>query len=182
VLDAYVADFLFAAASDAGGIDGQLRLVAETRADRVRADVEAVWEPHSVPAPARELCAQGAAGADTLWRYWSVAIEPHWREIRAVLEDDVAYRAGCAALRTRSSRHLLGSGFADPDTLCRARPGRAEPGRAALGRAALGRAALGRAALGRAAPGRAALGRSRANARGSISFPRAFALDRRTCP
>jgi hypothetical protein len=30
VLDAYVADFLFAAASDAGGIDGQLRLVAET--------------------------------------------------------------------------------------------------------------------------------------------------------
>jgi hypothetical protein len=118
VLDAYVADFLFAAASDAGGIDGQLRLVAETRADRVRADVEAVWEPHSVPAPARELCAQGAAEADTLWRYWSVAIEPHWREIRAVLEDDVAYRAGCAAptnaviqtpfgVRVRRPRHPL---------------------------------------------------------------------------
>lgn len=95
---AYVADFLFEAASDAGGIDDQLRLVAETRADRIRADVEAVWEPRSVPAPARELLAEGAAGArrlaDTLWRYWSVAIEPHWREIRAVLEDDVAYRAG----------------------------------------------------------------------------------------
>jgi DNA-binding transcriptional ArsR family regulator len=95
---AYVADFLFAAASDAGGIDDQLRLVAGTQADRIRADVEAVWEPHSVPAPAREMLAEGAAGArrlaDALWRYWSVAIEPHWREIRAVLEDDVAYRAG----------------------------------------------------------------------------------------
>jgi DNA-binding transcriptional ArsR family regulator len=95
---AYVADFLFAAASDAGGIDDQLRLVAETPVARIRADVEAVWERESVPAPARELLAEGAAGArrlaDTLWRYWSVALEPHWREIRAVLEDDVAYRAG----------------------------------------------------------------------------------------
>ncbi|MCW6003299.1 helix-turn-helix domain-containing protein [Micromonospora sp. CPCC 205371] len=95
---AYVADFLFAAATDASAIDEQLRLVAETPPARLRADVEAVWERESVPAPARELCAEGTAGArrlaDTLWRYWSVAIEPHWREIRAVLEDDVAYRAG----------------------------------------------------------------------------------------
>jgi DNA-binding transcriptional ArsR family regulator len=95
---AYVADFLFAAASDASAIDDQLRLVAETPADRIRADVAAVWERRPVPAPARELIAAGPAGgrrlADTLWRYWSVAIEPHWREIRAVLEDDVAYRAG----------------------------------------------------------------------------------------
>ncbi|GLH99401.1 ArsR/SmtB family transcription factor [Phytohabitans aurantiacus] len=95
---AYVADFLFAAASDPGGIDAQLRLVAETPADRVRADVEAVWGPEPVPPPARELLAEGAAGArrlaDTLWRYWSAALEPHWREIRSVLEDDLAWRAG----------------------------------------------------------------------------------------
>ncbi|MEJ3746880.1 DUF5937 family protein [Actinomycetes bacterium KLBMP 9797] len=95
---AFVADFLFAAATDASAIDDQLRLVAETPAARIRADVAAVWERESVPAPARELCAEGTAGArrlaDTLWRYWSVAIEPHWREIRAVLEDDLAYRAG----------------------------------------------------------------------------------------
>ena len=49
-------------------------------------------------APAQAVIAEGAAGArrlaDELWRYWSVAIEPHWRELRAVLEDDVAYRAG----------------------------------------------------------------------------------------
>ncbi len=32
--------------------------------------------------------------ADVMYDYWAVAIEPHWASIRAVLEDDVAYRAG----------------------------------------------------------------------------------------
>ncbi|BCL12550.1 ArsR/SmtB family transcription factor [Micromonospora sagamiensis] len=95
---AYVADFLFVAATDAGTIDDQLRLVAESPAAEVRADLAAVWGREPMPAPARALAAEGAAGArrlaDALWRYWSVAIEPHWRELRAVLEDDVAYRAG----------------------------------------------------------------------------------------
>lgn len=93
----YVADFLFSAASHAGGVEEQLALVAGSDMAGIRADVEAAWGPEPVPAPARELLGEGAAGAqrlaDALWRYWSVAIEPHWPELRAVLEDDVAYRA-----------------------------------------------------------------------------------------
>lgn len=95
---AFVADFLFAAASRADSIDNQVELVAATPAAEIRADLEAVWEGEPVPAAARELVAAGAVGArrlaEALWRYWSVAIEPSWREIRAVLEDDLAYRAG----------------------------------------------------------------------------------------
>jgi DNA-binding transcriptional ArsR family regulator len=94
----YVADFLFTAASNAGTLDEQLRSVAESPAPGIRADLEALWERASMPAPARLLLADGTAGvrrlAETLWQYWSVAIEPHWRELRAVLDDDVAYRAG----------------------------------------------------------------------------------------
>lgn len=94
---AYLADFLFAAAGRPGGIDGQLQVVAESPVAVIRADLEAVWGRDAVPAPARALLAEGAAGArrlaDTLWQYWSVAIAPHWRDLRAVLEDDVAYRA-----------------------------------------------------------------------------------------
>jgi DNA-binding transcriptional ArsR family regulator len=94
----YVADFLFAAASDADSLDEQLRAVAETPIPEIRADLAALWASAPMPAPARLLLAEGPAGArrlaDTLWRYWSVAIEPHWRQLRAVLDDDVAYRAG----------------------------------------------------------------------------------------
>jgi DNA-binding transcriptional ArsR family regulator len=94
---AYVADFLFSAASHPGGIEEQLRLVAEADVAGIRADVEAVWGRQPVPAPARDLVAEGAGGArrlaDVLWRYWTVAIEPHWQQVRAVLEDDLAYRA-----------------------------------------------------------------------------------------
>ncbi|MEH1127805.1 ArsR/SmtB family transcription factor [Micromonospora sp. CPCC 206061] len=95
--NAYVADFLFSAASHPGGIDEQLRLVAQADVAEIRADVAAAWGRDPIPAPARDLVAEGAAGArrlaDSLWRYWSVAIEPHWQQLRAVLEDDVAYRA-----------------------------------------------------------------------------------------
>lgn len=92
-----VADFLFSSASHPGGIDEQLRLVAETDAAEIRADLAAVWGRDTMPAPAQHLVAEGAAGArrlaDTLWRYWSAAIAPHWQQLHAVLEDDVAYRA-----------------------------------------------------------------------------------------
>ena len=32
--------------------------------------------------------------ADVVYDYWTVAVEPYWPSIRAVLEDDVAFRAG----------------------------------------------------------------------------------------
>ncbi|MGN9911222.1 DUF5937 family protein [Phytohabitans sp. LJ34] len=95
---AYVADFLFRAASQGAGVDGQLRLVAESDPAAVRHELEAVWRGRPMPEPARALIGEGAAGArrlaDVLWGYWSAAIEPHWRHLHAVLRDDVAYRAG----------------------------------------------------------------------------------------
>jgi DNA-binding transcriptional ArsR family regulator len=95
---AYVADFLFSAASHDGGMEEQLRLLAESDPAAIRADLDAVWQRQPIPRPARDLVDDGAAGArrlaDALWRYWSVAIEPHWRHLHAVLRDDVAYRAG----------------------------------------------------------------------------------------
>lgn len=93
-----IADFLFVGAADpTTTIESQLRLVAEFPPDRLRADLEAVWRDTPLPPAVRQLLTEGSAGArrlaDTLWQYWRVAIEPHWRQIRAVLDDDVAYRA-----------------------------------------------------------------------------------------
>jgi DNA-binding transcriptional ArsR family regulator len=93
-----IADFLFSGAVDpTTTIDQQLRLVAELPADQLAQEIEAVWRAESIPPRARELMGQGQDGprylAEALWHYWSVTIEPHWRAMRAVLDDDVAYRA-----------------------------------------------------------------------------------------
>lgn len=95
----FVASFLFAGASDrATSIEQQLSLLAEMPAEVMRKDLEDVWRGDQMPLAAQNLVAQGAAGprclAEALWRYWSVAIEPHWQVMRAVLDDDVAHRAG----------------------------------------------------------------------------------------
>ena len=92
-----IADFLLAGAVDpTTTIEQQLRLVAELPADYLAAEIEAVWEDERMPPRARELIVSAAGPrrlADALRRYWSVAIEPHWRAMRAVLDDDVAHRA-----------------------------------------------------------------------------------------
>src|SRR6266540_4104075 len=93
----HVASFLLGGATDpATTIEQQLKLVADCPADRLRADLEVVWHGDLPPA-AEQLVADGASGArhlaDALWQYWGVAIEPHWRQIRAVLDADIAYRA-----------------------------------------------------------------------------------------
>ncbi|MEV6106463.1 DUF5937 family protein [Streptomyces sp. NPDC051940] len=92
----YVADFLFAAAARPGTIDVQLQAVAATDPATVRADLAAVYGREPVPRAAAAV--QGVGGArrlaDALGCYWEVAIEPYWPRLRAVLEDDVAYRAG----------------------------------------------------------------------------------------
>jgi DNA-binding transcriptional ArsR family regulator len=93
-----IGDFLLGGAVDpTTTIEQQLRLVADLPPDYLAAEIEAVWQDEPVPPRARELVAQGAAGprclADALRRYWSVALEPHWHTIRAVLDDDVAHRA-----------------------------------------------------------------------------------------
>jgi DNA-binding transcriptional ArsR family regulator len=93
----FIADFLFVGAIDtATRIEDQLKLVAETPVSALRSDVEAVWQGEPV-APAARTVLDDPAGpgrlAEALWEYWSVAIEPHWRSMRAVLDDEVAYRA-----------------------------------------------------------------------------------------
>lgn len=51
-----------------------------------------------MPPRARELIRSGAAGparlANVVEQYWDVAIAPYWPDMRAVLDDDVAFRAG----------------------------------------------------------------------------------------
>ena len=105
-----VASFLLSGAADAAtSIDQQLRLVADYPSEQLRQDLDVVWGGEQLPEPARQLLADGPAGArrlaDALGRYWTVAIEPHWRQIRAVLDADVAYRA--ARLATGGIAGLL---------------------------------------------------------------------------
>jgi DNA-binding transcriptional ArsR family regulator len=94
-----IADFLF------GGpprvrFDEQVRDIAECEPDRMRADLLSAWRG-GPPLVVRELLADPSAGArriaDELHRYWSLAIEPFWWRIQAVLRADVAYRANRVA-------------------------------------------------------------------------------------
>jgi DNA-binding transcriptional ArsR family regulator len=77
-------------------IEDQLKLLAECPPDVLRDDLRVVWEGQPPPV-VEQLIAEGVAGCrrltDALWSYWSLAIEPHWPRIRAVLDADVAYRA-----------------------------------------------------------------------------------------
>ncbi len=94
----YLASFFLSGAADAAtSIEQQLQLLALCPLDVFRAELETAWRGETMAPPAQQLLAEGAAGprrlADALWQYWSVAIEPHWGQIRAVLDGDVAYRA-----------------------------------------------------------------------------------------
>jgi hypothetical protein len=55
-----------------------------------------VWHGGPPPARASDLLDQDGPRrlADVLFDYWTAAIEPHWPAMRAVLDEDVAYRAG----------------------------------------------------------------------------------------
>jgi DNA-binding transcriptional ArsR family regulator len=94
-----IPDFLFAGTTDTGTtIDQQLARVSAMAPEHLADEVAAVWGGEQMPPPAVELMASGSAGparlADALGAYWSVAIEPQWPAIRAILDDDVAFRAG----------------------------------------------------------------------------------------
>jgi hypothetical protein len=95
---AFLPDFLFAGAPDpTTTIEQQLAGVAEMPAEQLRDELTTVWTGRSIPAAARQLGADGAAGsrrlADALWEYWQLALEAHWPRIRSALDDDVSYRA-----------------------------------------------------------------------------------------
>jgi DNA-binding transcriptional ArsR family regulator len=87
--------FLFPATTSLT-VEEQLRDVAGTSAELVRAELKGTWAGQPMPSAARSVISDGPAGAgriaDALWDYWSIAIEPHWGQIRAALEDDLAHR------------------------------------------------------------------------------------------
>ncbi|HEX6578666.1 MAG TPA: DUF5937 family protein [Jiangellaceae bacterium] len=106
----YIADFLLPGATyPARTITGQLEKLAGLPADRIRGDIEDAWHGQPPPVRVQQLAATGSAGpallAEALSAYWTVAIEPYWRDMRAVLDDDVAFRA--AALTRSGLREVL---------------------------------------------------------------------------
>jgi DNA-binding transcriptional ArsR family regulator len=102
----HVASFLLTGASEpATSIDAQLALVARLPRKRLAADLEVVWRGE-LPGPTRRVLLNGAGPriAEALWQYWKVAVAPYWPKIRALLDADVAYRAGRLA---RGGIHAL---------------------------------------------------------------------------
>jgi DNA-binding transcriptional ArsR family regulator len=77
-------------------IASQLAQVRATGPDKVRMDVLAVYGPAALPPCLSELI-EDPAGlrervAGALERYWSLAIAPHWPQIRTRLEADLLHR------------------------------------------------------------------------------------------
>jgi len=89
--------FFLGAEDTATTMDEQLRKVAQYPPDFLKADLEEVWRDGRAPPAVARLVADGAAGVDRLVedlrRFWQAAIDPHWAQIRAVLDGDVAHRA-----------------------------------------------------------------------------------------
>jgi DNA-binding transcriptional ArsR family regulator len=83
--------------SGANTIERQLRLLADWPPSQLRAELESVWQGLPMPAAARQVIADGRPGARrvamALGTYWNAAIAPHWDQMRAVLDADIAYRA-----------------------------------------------------------------------------------------
>jgi DNA-binding transcriptional ArsR family regulator len=94
-----IANFLLGGTTDAAtSIEQQLKLITDCPPEQLNADLEGVWRGDQMPPAARQLIAEGPSGgrrlADALWQYWQAGIEPYWRQIRALLDADVAHRAG----------------------------------------------------------------------------------------
>lgn len=84
----------------APSLDDELALVRRSAPDVVRRDLLAAYEPYPLPAVLDEATADDAGTAvfvdtvcDLLQQYWTVALEPSWRQLRLVLEADMTYRA-----------------------------------------------------------------------------------------
>jgi DNA-binding transcriptional ArsR family regulator len=86
----------------AASIEHQLRLAAQWPPGQLRAELEAVWCGRPMAPAAREVIADGPAGARrvaaALAAYWDTVIAPHWNRMRALLEADIAHHARHAAL------------------------------------------------------------------------------------
>ena len=79
-------------------IEAQLRTVAEMPPGELARELRKVWPDGRAPDPVRSMMDGHRDGperlAEAFWGYWSVAVAPYWERVRAVLDEDVAYRAG----------------------------------------------------------------------------------------
>lgn len=77
-------------------IEQELNDVAAVPPALVRRELEMTWSGGPIPSAARSVISDGSAGpgriANALWDYWSIALEPYWAQIRAVLDDDLAHK------------------------------------------------------------------------------------------
>lgn len=83
--------------NEANTIERQLQLLADTPPDLLRAELEGVWRGIPMPDAARQVIADGPAGArrvaQALGAYWNAVIAPYWEQMQAVLDAELAYRA-----------------------------------------------------------------------------------------
>lgn len=81
----------------ANTIEHQLQLLAAWPPGMLRAELENLWRGLPMPVAARQVIADGPAGARrvamALGTYWNAVIAPHWDQMRAVLDAEIAYRA-----------------------------------------------------------------------------------------
>lgn len=77
------------------GIEAELAVLADTPAQRVRAELDRLPQPW--PPLVAELYADPEAGLARLvaeiLAYWAVAVEPHWDRIERLTEGEILYRA-----------------------------------------------------------------------------------------
>ena len=85
---------------DLGGpptIEHLLKLVANWPPKLLRAELESVWQGLPMPDAARQVIADGPAGARrvaaALAAYWEAVMAPDWEHMRAVIDAEIAYRA-----------------------------------------------------------------------------------------
>ncbi|HLI43900.1 MAG TPA: DUF5937 family protein [Acidimicrobiales bacterium] len=78
-------------------IEIQLDQVRAMDHGQLRDQLVRVWNGCPLPAAATAMLRDRHGAellADHLHRYWEVAIDPYWEQIRAVLDADIAYRTG----------------------------------------------------------------------------------------
>lgn len=97
--DRLIANFFFdGAVRRSTNIEDELHVLSDMPAKRLGDDLARTWPGHTMPPQVRDLLGQGSAAprqlAETVYDYWRVALESHWSDMRAVLDDDVAFRAG----------------------------------------------------------------------------------------
>lgn len=96
----YAPDFMFPFSTDPRiTIDQQVDDLAAVPSDVIRHDLAECWPGRPLPGLLETLLdspAPGAVVGEAVRLYWQRAIAPYWSRIRAVLDDDVSYRASRA--------------------------------------------------------------------------------------